>query len=310
MECVVYHWWSEEYDSPPAENLRAPILYSIASLRGVDKTIPIYILDGSKKPQNWHYWSSSLRFKVIPTTFCYEAKYAHRPGYKHLSRIEDIWNTKIAEEKIIYCDTDVFWIRSPRPTVFDGQRFAFNKYNTGFFYYNRTSPLIKDFHELWHAYVITALNDENFRVISTQYHDYREWYYIADETLMSYMMHKMPQYFDTIDINEHFTVGMSVQGMPSPDKIKMIHTNGMLVKNVFTGSEHARGLLPLMIKECWNAIEGIGQQKLEMLYTRQVLDKYLPHQRSLFDTELHQKLRDTKNEHGLCRLTQAVGITP
>jgi hypothetical protein len=309
MECVVYHWWAEDYDAQPAENLRTPLIHSIASLRAVDKTIPVYVLDGSKKPLNWHYWSSSLRFKLIPITFSYEEKYADKPGYKNLSRIEDIWKCELPEEKIIYSDADVFWIKSPRPTTFDGQRFTFNKYNSGFFYYDKTSPLVKDFHELWHAYIITALNDENFRILSRQYTDYREWYFVLDETVLTYMAYKLPRFFDIVDTNEHCTLGMAAQQMPSPDKIKMFHTHGVLVKDVFTHSEHARGLTPLLIKECWDSLQGLGEEKVKQLYRPQYLEKYLPYQRSLFDPEFEKVLRESKNEKGLCRLTQALRVT-
>jgi hypothetical protein len=306
---VVYHWWSEESDAPPVDNLRTPVLHSIASLRAVDKTIPIYILDGSKKPQNWHYWSSSLRFQVIPIKFAYEEEYADKPGYRNLSRIEDLWNANIPENKVIYSDADVFWIRSPRPLAFDGSKFAFNKFNSGFFYYDRTSPAVHRFHRLWHAYVTTALNDENFRILSRQYTDYREWYFVLDETVLTYMAYKMPELFDLVDTNEHCTAGMAVLDMPKPEQIKMFHTHGILVRDVFHRTDHARGLTPLLIKECWESMKNIGEDKLKLLYKQPYMDKYLPYQCSLFDTEVHGKLIATKTEKGLCCLTQALGIS-
>jgi hypothetical protein len=308
-EMMVYHWWSEPSDRPPHLNLRSPLIHSIATLRGVNKELPVVVLDGSSQRVDYGGWDRKLKFLVIPITFSLSG-YQDKAGWRNLSRMFDVWKYVNTDVTVIYSDLDVFWLKDPLPLVQNSDKFCFNKFNSGFFYFNRLANDVYRFFKIFEAYTITALNDDNFRVITRSYTDYNEWYYVLDETILTYMYVKMPELFNVVDIYEHLTPSSDCSDIlaADPDGMKMFHCHGMIVENKLEIDEwrrrHNRGLAPVLIKELYDNMRiSIGDRGIEELYGPSWTNAPKV---SLKDKEFVKRLLSTKKDGGLFNLTEAM----
>ena len=301
---LIYHWWSEPNELPPSQNIRTPILCSIATFRAVNPKTPIYVLDGSDDVVDWGGLDHALNFKVIRHTPGLH-RYSNKPGWKNLSRLFDLQTLakEIPEPVLAYTDADVFWLRPITPFNHDPHKFCFNRYNSGFFYFDKNSPTIARFFEVFNAFAITALNDENFRIITRQYTDYREWYYVLDETILTYMAYKLPDLFNILGIEEHLTVSTECEAIlcANLETIKMLHLHGVKVSNRFSkhNPDHNRGLACIVIKELYdNLRQTLDDKTIRLLYGDDVLNYYLPFQVSVLDRAFLERLLKTKNDNG------------
>jgi hypothetical protein len=259
---VVYHIWGEEGSPDPGTNLNVPVIPSIATLRNVNPTIPIYVLDGSQRSQHWGRLPLHLGFKVIPIQF-FLNRYRDRKGWKHLSRLFDLHRVDIPEDVLLYCDTDVFWAADPLPLHGDPSLFCFDKFNTGFFYYDKRAPLVQQFFEIFEAYAVTALNDEIFRIVQRQFNQWeKEWYFVYDETLLAYMHAKHRELFWDLGPEEHLsTHAQDFEGK----SCKMIHAHGVSVEN--GDIEHCRGVLPYVFDVMHRGMKAVlTPQQFDRLY--------------------------------------------
>jgi hypothetical protein len=304
-EAVVYHWWGYPSDAPPIANLRSPIMASIATLRGVNKSIPIYVIDVSDNEQDWMNYPDILDFKIIRQQGFLTNDYSHCQGYKNLSRLFDIVRMDIPEETILYVDSDVFFIQNPFPLENNGNKFCFNKYNSGYYYFNKNAPDFIKFKNIFEAYVITALNDENFRCITKQFGSCND-YFVLDETMMHYMYIKHRELFDIMQPTEHFTIGTSECNdhdykLCKIQDIKMIHGNGTIVNNPFAKhqyeKEHSRGLICLGISQLYQNLHRALKSDVDKMFTTNERTAFLENQVD-FDEKFIKKIQTSKTSSG------------
>lgn len=305
---ILYHWWGEKEDPPPYANLRAPILISIATFRYRNPYIPIFVLDISETPQDWHYYPKLLNFNVVPWT-PHLSHYSYRPGWKHLSRLYDVaeFGSRLDEDQIMYVDSDAFCLKEVFPTAFQEDGFCFNNWNSGFFYYNKNHSF--RFFEIFKSFTMTALNDDNFRFFTRQFLPYNDWYYIADESILTYMYNKHRTLFKTVPIEEHLTAREIAK--IDVTQAKVFHANGLMVNNEVTTvpgqREHSRGLLGLVIAEFWEALEkNLGPVHLAKLFTPEEIAYYQPMRVSFTDPEFVKRLLASKSESGHYHLGPAI----
>lgn len=291
QNCVFYHWW--RYPHETCTNIRTPILLSIATLRAVSD-VPIVVLDASNKLNDWRHFPEKLKFQVIPIG-CVLEKYKDLvEGWQYLSRIYDINLYSGMCETTIYSDSDVFWLRNPLPLNIDSDKFTFDGWNTGFFYYKTQN------HKLWFdvfdSFTRASIHSEEVRSIMKKYVGYDGWYEIWDEMILSYMVHSQPYLFRLTDVNEHLTTRMLPNA--DKDKAKMFHCNGTMVKNPITNENHARGLMALLVDEFYqNVIKVMDKIDLEIIFGNQLIDYCNRNRFSLFKDQA--KLMATKDEQGL-----------
>lgn len=274
-ECLIYHWWGNPSDRAPHLNHRTPLIHSIATLRGVNQTIPVYVLDISDEQVDFHGWDAKLNFKVIKWKPIL-AEYHDKAGWKNLSRTHDVHHfaQTIPEDVIIYADSDVFWLSDPLPLHQNPDKFSFNKFNSGFWYYNKHSSMYKKFFSLYDAFIITSLNDDNFRVITRMYTDYNEWYYVLDETVLTYMYVKMPHLFNAVTALEHLVPSCNRSEITRTQDAKMIHLHGTMVENPTENEDwrkrHNRGIACLIIKELHdNMVNAIGIDGVKTMFDKE-----------------------------------------
>jgi hypothetical protein len=148
---IIYHWWSDN-DAPVVNNLSDPVIFSIIGVRHFHKDIPIYVLDVSQTDKEWQNYPDLLNFEVIkrPAPLKKLKSLKLQPV---ASRIWDInWlSNRIAENKIIFCDSDVFWTNPIFPLIGlenDPELKQFHcGMNNGLFYYDKNSDVSR---RVWH----------------------------------------------------------------------------------------------------------------------------------------------------------------
>lgn len=305
---VAYHWWSLESDSPPHQNIRVPIIGSIATLRAVDKTIPIYVLDCSDHDVDWHGYDKFLNFKIIKTQF-FLKDYRHRNGWQNLSRIFDLRRTEIPEKILLYSDSDVFWIKSPLPLEKSPNKFCFNGTNSGLFYFDKTSPDVAQFFNLFEAFTITALNDESFRIITRQYTGQIP-FFVIDEQVLTYMHVKMRELFNTLDIPEHFTL-YNVTQHTDLSKLKNLHLHAVIVENplevIDWKKRWNRGATLIFIQELYDLMNSIlSETQVQSMFDHQLMEFAKIHRTSFVDLEFQNRFLKSKDQDGHYHLLNAL----
>ena len=283
---VTYHWWQdetfgEERTVPPYQNLRVPITLSIATLRAQNPTIPIKILDFSEYPEDWGCFPEKLNFEVINADL-FLKDYSHIAGYRQLSRIFDI-RRHFTSGTVIYCDSDVFWFKDPLPLNKNPQKFCYDGYNSGFFYYNPEDN--QEIIDIFEKMTFRVLEDPEFHQVVKKFSKHDFWSYIWDESILHYMMFiDYRNYFDRLDLAEH-TFCYKLKQTPLQN-MKMLHGNGLMVSNPVakreSEKEDSRGLACLVFSEFYQSLKKVlSLEEIQMIFTQQELDYYLPHQYSL-----------------------------
>lgn len=298
---LVYHWWSHESDPfEHAKNLRSPLILSIATARAQNQDIPITVLDGStdKNPERWEKYPTKLNFEVRPTNFLLSENYSSKPGYKHLSRLFDL--KQFSDEVVIYSDADVFWFKNIIPLYSPTLKFAFDGWNSGFFYFAPSQKQVKKFFEIFKSYTLASLNSEDVRSIMKKYVGYDDWYYVFDEMILSYMFNTQRHIFTQISTREHCTARQLSK--VSPEDIKMFHANGSMFHNHLAKhvgeSKHCRGLIPLIWKELWKSIQTVlDQEDIESIFTEQELKHYIPKQYDFLSKDGFDRLSRTRENN-------------
>jgi hypothetical protein len=295
-----YHWWGHAREPHPYANLRTPIILSIATLRAVNPTIPIVILDGSRKSNDWAHFQKKFNLLIIPIE-CQLTKYKNLvEGWQYLSRIYDLnhylGHSSINIDTIMYVDSDVFWLKNPLPFDTSPERFVFDGWNTGFFYYDRYSRSNEVWFDIFDSYTRAAIYSDDVRAIMKKYLGYEGWYGVWDEMILTYMAHEHSNLFNITNVNEHSTT--RVLQYADKDKVKMFHCNGTMVANPITGDKHARGLMCLLVKEFYDNLKLVlDQNEIDMMFTQDEQAYCVKHRFSLFN-DLN-KLLSTKDEMGL-----------
>lgn len=303
---AVYHCWSYQNEPPIYNNLRTPVLLSIATLRAVSD-IPIVVLDVSHPyvhaHQDWAHFPEKLGFRVenvYPTLEIYDDRVK---GYLHLSRIPDIAYhipTRAADSKtLMYVDTDVFFFRNPLPFHCDPTKFCFNGWNSGIFYYNFGRHEMTDFMEIFEVYTKAAIFSEDVRKVMKSFVGYDAWYGVWDEMILTYMLQNHRELFNIIPTTEHATSRNLAQ--VDLNKVKAFHSNGTMVANPISKiageRDHCRGLLCLIVKEFYeNICKVLDEKDLAMIFTDAERKMYLPQQFSLL--ERADRLPEIREEDG------------
>ena len=288
---VYYHIFTSKDESPSYSNLRVPTLLSIATLRAVNPSIKITVLDGSEE-SDWGTFKKNLDFEVRPIEFCLKERWQHIQGWQHLSRIFDL-NRHADVDDVIYCDSDVFWLKDPLPLACDPEKFCFDGYNTGYFYFDLRSPYMDSFFEIFEAYTISAMADKKIREILKSYVGYDAWYDVWDEMITTFMVASHEELFNFMPPEEHSTARRLV------GYTKMFHCNGTMMSNYFPKRKgerlHSRGLLCLVIKEFYdNICKVLDVDDLNLIFTPDEIKFYIPQQFSLFNRARlqHSKIED------------------
>lgn len=283
LPVAVYHWWSFPEEKPAYQNLRTPIVASIASLRAVSD-VEIVVLDGSDHDVDWGPFKKILNFSVQKWHLGLWKFQDKIEGWRHLSRIGDIlnWSSYRYHQDIMYVDSDVFFFRDPFPLSCQTDKFCWDGWNTGFFYFNNCSSGFQDFYKLFCTYRNAAIYSEEIRNLMKKYVGYDAWYGVWDEMILSFMKAQHQDLFNFIPAEEHTTAS----NLNTVDCPKIFHANGAMMPNLWTGEKHARGLIALMFNEFYNKMHNLlGKKNLESMYGNTLCEYFDKNRINLLDAK-------------------------
>ena len=286
MPTIVYHWWDDDGMLPIHSNLCHPIFLSIATIRANNPDVPITILDFSSSPdEEWNYTKDKFNVKIKKSDFFLRKRFSHITGYELLSRLFDV--KRLIDGPIIYCDSDVFWIKNPLPLERDQNKFCFDGFNSGFYYYDPNSDIVEEMFETFESFTIAAMRDEKFCQQIKDLIKFDSWPYIWDETILTYMCAKNINWFNIVPPEEHCVIRkMSTMNETQRRNIKMFHCNGLTIQNPKAKREwkqkYSRGLACLVFEEIYkNLIKVLTEEDLAKIFTKQEMSVCLKNQMSL-----------------------------
>lgn len=253
---IVYHWWN---DRPIGvwEDFQNPVLASIATLRGYNESVPIYVIDTSHIERFWGSFPERLNFRVIkidpmipilerPELEICLGGNGCLPNYRLLSRPFDIeWlGSRIRENILCHVESDIFWLDDPVPLQNAPiDHFHFNFYNSGFWYYNRRSEYSQRFFRLWKHFILLGMCNREFqgRIMESY-----PWGQFQDEAVMCFCARNFHQNYSIPDshnqiVKKHLNVDEFNHGA------RNLH---------FIGQEFPsnRGLIPLLIDRFYASV--------------------------------------------------------
>lgn len=198
---IIYVWWNDAH-TEPWRDLRNPIMPSIATLRAVDHQVPIYVLDCSDEPHQWGRFPHRLDFQVIRSA-CNLPRLVPEPTRKLCGRVflVDAFIKTIPESKIMVCDSDILWLRSPLPMVPPITHFHGNCHNNGFFGFDKDSGQALHFLDTWKLHTLRALEDPAHReeVVRNYFVPF-----FNDEAVYCYVRHLCPDLIRELGVYWNF----------------------------------------------------------------------------------------------------------
>ena len=308
---AIYHCWSLDHEPDPYKNLRTSVVPSIATLRSVSD-IDIVVLDCSpERTHQWGYLQEKLNFQVVKTNFYLEQYSNSVKGYKHLSRIFDIHNWCKNQNYVgdmIYVDSDVFFFKNPLPLEKTRDRFCYDGWNTGYFYFNPNEEKYQQFFDLFKKYTIDAIQSKETRQSMKKYIGYDDWYEVWDEMVLGYMKNKHPDLFNLICSEEHTTSRNICQA--KTDRVKVFHGNGSYVPSPTCDETHSRGLLCLMVQEFYENITKIlSKQDLVAIFGGKNLSYFENKRFSLLDNvDYLEWIKNEKGHYELMKFTNGLHV--
>ncbi len=299
-QVAVYHMWSNPGEPKPYCNIRTPTVPSIALLRAVSD-IDIVVLDLSTAPGDWGPFPEKLQFQVKtwhPDLYDQSSKIE---GWRHLSRIFDIFEWAKTEDYDVvhYVDTDVFFFQSPDFLNGNPSKFCWDGWNTGYFYCSPKHN--QEFLTRFKEHVFEAIESSEVRDEMKKDVGYDAWYGVWDEMILAHMKKEEPDLFDILPKHDHCTA-RTLAECPS-SKVRLFHGNGSIAQNPITGAKHNRGLIPLMAKEFFLALKSkLSDDDLKTIYGEPVIDYYEGKRFSLLARA--SRLEDCIGDDGLYHLNK------
>jgi len=284
---VIYHVFWRDNGRDAYNDMQVPVVLAISTLRAVNPTIPIYVLECGQVRREWSHFPEKLHFSVVYADFELEKKHhaaLHSASKSSVvcSRLSDVneFAKQIPEDLIIYSDADVFWLRDPLPLDCAGEkRFCLNN-NTGFFYYDKNSSEANWFLDVFQSYLITSLYNDDF---CRRAHKINRWdtggmerQRMWLEPCLQMVYKDIPDCCCSISKKEH-----GFWGCEDP---KMFHPAGLNVE--WDGCYHLRGFIPFLMLEFYHLVESVlSESDFKLIYRG-----YLRFLRSVKKVSFHDKL--------------------
>jgi hypothetical protein len=256
---VIYHWWNDNINIKPYEDLRNPVVLSIATLRSFHKKIPITILDVSdfeRPKEDWVEFQKALNFQVVKTKTSIDTS---SPRYwKVCSKVSDISKNIqfLKEDNIIFVDSDIFFVKPILPLSYEDHlvdKFCCLPYNTGFFYFNHKLEKNQKVLEIWNETIVEALKNENFYEELHKVIPYYPSKSLHDEICMHYLFkQKKINNIKKLDFDESFIFSQEhifLANYGKFDNFELIFKKIKFIHAITAFNGNKRGILCLLIKE-------------------------------------------------------------
>jgi hypothetical protein len=295
---VVYHWWCDNPNVAPYQDLCSPVVLSIAVLRAHNRTIPITVLDLSQRDEReWGCFPELLNFEVVKWTPLLDLNLYK--SSRLCSRVWDVWDYahRIPENNILFTDSDIFWLKNPFPLNEQDKCGCLSKFycssNTGVWYFDKTSQISEEVIRVWKFIISRVLiRDMDFytelcvKVTSLLEQNFQ------DEIAFGYLIVQHPELYNPVGSEENFAIYrlMNKKDLENLDNVKCLHALGAVL-----GCR--KGRICLVLRELKDAIEKVlNKDQIEMIFGNANCDVHdMKEIKNLTRQELKQLLEFTGN---------------
>lgn len=295
---VVYHWWCDNPEIKPYQDMNNPVVPSIVTLRSHNKNIPISVLDLSCDPQDWGCFPELLNFQVVRWTPRLDLS-LHKSS-RLCSRVWDVseYVNQIKNNEIIFTDSDIFWLKNPLPLTKSTEKFNCSS-NTGVWYFNKNSAIAKEVFRTWKFIISRILiGDKEFfdemcmkvyTAIDTPF---------QDEVAFGYLITQYPHLYSPVAFNENYMIYRLMNNDPLLESVKCLHGLGAVL-----GSK--RGLICLVLKELRDSIKKVlSEEQVNVVFSGETCNDVY----SIYDIHAlsHKRLKEIMNFTGCLRADQLI----
>lgn len=227
-----YYFWQSPHCNV-WENRSHPIICSIATLRYFCRRAPIYVIDVSHDAY-WGSFPQQLKFTVIPRKHFLSnwtlpngspIDSIDSFGALVFSKVFDVYaaSLQIPENRIVVCDTDVFWLADPFPFQYHNG-FCMDGGNSGFWYYHKDDLLYMGIlmSHLFGSIVSPEMAKHIRNTVATDTGRNADDFWFLEETVMRYVCSRIPGY-NRLSHEEHFIVHHFNRDNLDLNDIKNVH---------------------------------------------------------------------------------------
>jgi len=252
---VLYHWWCDDMTVKPYQDMVNPVVLSIVVLRAHNKSVPVTVLDLSQRDaEDWGVFPELLNFKVVKWNPLLNLSLPK--SSKLCSRVWDVWAYahKIGYNKIIFTDSDIFWLKNPLPLNEQEENGDIAKFycssNTGVWYFDKTNSISEEVFRIWKNIIARVIiEDKEF------FDELREKVPTAnkvfhDEVAFNYLIVQYPELYSPIGHEENYHIYVLRNDNQDLRKIKCLHG----LRSVLG---YKRGRICLVLKELKDAVERV-----------------------------------------------------
>ena len=213
----IYHFWNDGHFCNAIDCQHSPIIYSIASLRASGCNEIVKVIDNTPKSTNWGSFPKDLDFEVIPKIGLLQNKKNCFSTYNHFlsQKIGDVLDLSKNYDEIVYCDSDIIWIKNPIPFN-TSNKVHLTNWCSGFYYFKTSSIQAMSFMKTWDYHLIKSALDFNFQCEMIDQIKGRSYYrVVTDESAMIY--------------------NMKLFELHTTDQDKVFHFNGTYMQSGYSG---------------------------------------------------------------------------
>ena len=200
----IYHFWNDGHFLNAIDCQHSPIIYSIASLRACGCNEIVKVIDNTPKATNWGSYPKDLDFEVITKIGLMQNKKNCFSTYNHFlsQKIGDVLDLSKNYDEIVYCDSDIIWIKNPLPLNISN-KLHITHWCSGFYYFKTSSIQAMSFMKTWYYHLLKAALDFNFQCeMINEIKDISYYRVVTDESSMIYNLKLFGSY--TTDQNKVF----------------------------------------------------------------------------------------------------------
>jgi hypothetical protein len=213
----IYHFWNDGHFFNAIDCQHSPIIYSIASLRACGCNSIIKVIENTPKATNWGSYPKDLDFEVIPKIGLMQSKKNCFFAFNHFlsQKIGDVLDLSKNYDEIVYCDSDIIWIKNPLP-LNTSNKLHITDWCSGFYHFKTSSIQAISFLKSWDYHLIKAALDFNFQCeIINEIKDRSYYKVVNDESAMIY--------------------NLKLFGLYATDQNKVFHFNGTYMQSGYSG---------------------------------------------------------------------------
>lgn len=265
---VIYYYWSNSGE-PVWTDHRNPILLSIATLRKFERSLPVYVIDASNNHIDWgDYWlrlGIDIRRRDHPLRHI-EPKINAPEGVTIQTRLmaksTAVYELaqNVSANTIIFCDSDVFWVKSPFPLGGNFSEKFCARSNTGVFYFDRGSPNSHKVMNTWNAFCSHACINTRFANTVSKA---MKQQVLNDEVILNFVQKNNAGMFQEIPIYENFPFIHLSKPEYDVRKAKNIHVHNTNFKAYYPKKSYAC----LCVKELRDIVtEMLGEDQMLKIF--------------------------------------------